>query len=418
MQADTLMQQTDNRIEGRVATYAAHREDWGWQQANALLSWYRANRRILPWREDPTPYHVWLSEIMLQQTRVEAVKAYYARFLETLPDIAALAAAEEDVYLKLWEGLGYYSRVRNLHKAAVMVMEEYGGVMPSTKAELLRLPGIGDYTASAIASIAFGERQVALDGNFLRVWSRMTEYGEDIKTNAAKQDALQFYNILIPDAAVADLLHRENTVPSVQDDQRETGPNAMREGDLHQLELPGTPGEFNQAVMDLGAMICTPNGAPQCGQCPWQADCLAHRDGKELDYPRVAAKKPRPVSNKTVFLIHCHGRIAINKRPARGLLAGLYEFPNAEGFLTRQQAADHVRSLGFEPLRITESVEARHIFTHREWQMRAYEVLVDETIEPPTGPVFLADRKGLDETWSIPSAFAVYKEVVRDQLPE
>lgn len=379
MQTDALMQQTDNRIEGCAAAQVDQRDDQGRQQADALLSWYHENRRILPWREDPTPYHVWLSEIMLQQTRVEAVKAYYARFLAALPDVAALAAAEEDVYLKLWEGLGYYSRVRNLHKAAVMIMEDYGGQMPVTKEGLLHLPGIGDYTASAIASIAFGERQVALDGNFLRVWARMTEYPEDIKAPQARKAALVFYHVRIP----ADV-----------------------------------PGEFNQAVMDLGATICTPNGTPQCAQCPWQTDCAAHDHGRELDYPKVAAKKPRPVSNKTVFLIHCQDRIAIDKRPARGLLAGLYEFPNTEGFLSQQQAAAYVRSLGFEPLRITESVDARHIFTHREWQMRGYEVLVDETIAPPTGPVFLADRKGLDDIYSIPSAFAVYKKIVRDELSE
>ena len=194
-----------------------------------LLDWYDKEGRTLPWRTDPSPYHVWISEIMLQQTRVEAVKGYYERFLRALPDIASLAEAPEDLYLKLWEGLGYYSRVRNLHKAACVIMEEHGGCMPETAAELRKLPGIGPYTSAAIASIAFGERIPAIDGNLLRVFARMTAWQENIKTPASASRAGDYFSGIMP----AD-----------------------------------RPGDFNQALMDLGAMICLPGGLPRCEECP------------------------------------------------------------------------------------------------------------------------------------------------------
>jgi A/G-specific adenine glycosylase len=197
--------------------------------AEPLLIWYDENRRILPWREDPTPYHVWLSEIMLQQTRVEAVRGYYDRFLAALPDIKTLAAAPEDQYLKLWEGLGYYSRVRNLHRAAITLMEDYDGEMPADYDELRSLPGIGPYTAAAIASIAFGKPEPAIDGNLLRVFARLTCYEPNILTPAANREARAFF--------------------------------------LQTMDK-ARPGAFNQALMDLGALICLPNSAPSCGSCP------------------------------------------------------------------------------------------------------------------------------------------------------
>ena len=350
----------------------------------ALLSWYDRNRRILPWREDPTPYHVWLSEIMLQQTRVEAVKKYYLRFTRVLPDIASLSAAPEDVLLKLWEGLGYYSRVRNLQKAAAVMMEKYGGQMPRTKAELLSLPGIGDYTASAIASIAFGECVPAVDGNLLRIFARMTEYGAGIRTETAKTAARRFFAPLMPQER---------------------------------------PGDFNQALMDLGSSVCLPNAAPLCRECPWAEACLAHMHGTESAFPVPEVKKARKISRKTVFVIHYHDKIALRRRPAKGLLAGLYEFPNAEGLLDAEQAAAFVRSLGFEPLRIQPLPPAKHIFTHVEWRMQGMDVLVDETAvlpgehgavsagegEEKPSAVFMADIAQINEKYSIPSAFEVYR---------
>ncbi len=334
-----------------------------------LLRWYRKCRRHLPWREDPAPYHVWLSEIMLQQTRVEAVKGYYARFLAALPDIPALAAAAEDRYLKLWEGLGYYSRVRNLHKAAVEIMEQHGGQMPSDSRSLAKLPGIGPYTAAAIASIAFSERVPAVDGNLLRVYARLETYPADIRTPEAKKLA----------------------------------------GDYFLLRMSGeAPGDFNQALMDLGAAVCLPNAVPSCGACPLSGFCKAFRTGNAPDYPVRTEKKPRPVELHTVFLIHDAEKIALRKRPPHGLLAGLYEYPNVPGSLTEAEALASLKSLGFAPLRIRRLPDAKHIFTHKEWQMRGYEVLADELKPLQSDSVFLADLQALHEKYPIPSAFAYF----------
>ena len=327
------------------------------REQETLLQWYDANRRILPWREDPAPYHVWLSEIMLQQTRVEAVKGYYERFLAALPDIASLAAAEEDVYLKLWEGLGYYSRVRNLHKAAQQVMEQYGGEMPQTAQELRKLAGIGPYTAAAIASIAFGEKVPAVDGNLLRIFARRPAYGE-----------------------------------------------------------------YNQALMDLGATVCLPNGAPHCELCPWSSRCAAHEQKCETAYPVAAPKKARRIDDKTVFLIYYADRLALAKRPSKGLLAGLYEFPNAAGWLSQEEALDFVQGLGFSALQIRPLPEAKHIFSHREWHMTGYEIRADEWQPVPEKKektdVFLASEEEMQEKYSIPSAFSYYVKEIRFGQPE
>ncbi len=349
------------------------------EAALRLLSWYDENRRILPWREDPAPYHVWLSEIMLQQTRVETVREYYARFLARLPDIEALAAAEEDVYLKLWEGLGYYSRVRNLHRAAVQIVEELGGKMPESSDQLQRLSGIGPYTAAAIASICFGERIPAIDGNLLRIFARMTGYEESIKTDRAKKAAREYY-----------LAAFSRT----------------------------RPGDQNQALMDLGAVVCLPRGNPLCERCPWAEDCIAHRRHEEDRYPVPEKAKARPVEKKTVFLVYYDQRLALRKREERGLLAGLYEFPNAEGHLDRSGAAAHLRSLGFDALRIRRLEPARHVFSHREWDMIGYQILADEWVafaegEPKEHELFLADARQLKEVYSIPSAFAAYQKAIR-----
>ncbi len=353
----------------------------------ALLDWYKENRRILPWREDPAPYHVWLSEIMLQQTRVEAVRGYYLRFLKTLPDIAALAAAKEDVYLKLWEGLGYYSRVRNLHKGAVAVMEEYGGEMPHKAAELCRIPGIGPYTAAAIASIAFGECVPAIDGNLLRVFARLTAYGKDIKAEPAKKAARDYYLA------------------------------AMKEFSAEEIRAVSRRcyGDMNQALMDLGAKVCLPNAQPLCGQCPFRDHCAAHAKGIETAFPVMPEKKARKKEDRTVLLIHDADRIALRKRPAKGLLAGLYEYPNTDGSLTEQEAVAYVRGLGFSPLHIRRLPDSKHLFTHKEWHMRGYEILADELEEfesggEAPGSIFLAAIPEIRDIWSVPSAFAAYTD--------
>ena len=347
--------------------------------SQTLLGWYDQNKRDLPWLADPTPYHVWLSEIMLQQTRVEAVRGYYTRFLQELPSIGDLAKADEDLCTKLWEGLGYYSRVRNLRRAAVQIMEEYGGSMPRTSAQLQKLSGIGPYTAAAIASICFDERIPAIDGNLLRVFARMTGYDRDIKAGAARAAAESFYLEWFPRARC---------------------------------------GDCNQALMDLGATVCLPNGTPLCGECPWRDYCRANAEGLQLTLPVVSAKPKRAVEKKTVFLIYYQGRIALRRRPESGLLAGLYEYPCAEGHLSKQEALAHVQSLGFTGVRVSPLPPAKHIFTHKEWHMTGWEVLADEWEDFESGPVkehrvFLASAEDLREVYSVPSAFAKYTRLIR-----
>lgn len=346
--------------------------------AGPLLAWYDQNRRILPWREDPTPYHVWLSEIMLQQTRVEAVRSYYERFLTVLPDIRALAEAPEDQYLKLWEGLGYYSRVRNLHKAAQVIVTEHEGKMPAEYNALCKLPGIGPYTAAAIASIAFGEPVPAIDGNLLRVFARLSFYEENILAPAASKAAWAFYE---------ERIHRER------------------------------PGEFNQALMDLGALICLPNRTPLCDQCPLQDACSAHALGRETEVPFRPAKKKRQIEKMTVLLIHYRDHILLHKRSASGLLAGLYEFPNTSGWLTREEALREVEALGLESVRIRKLPAARHIFSHKEWHMHGYQVFAGDwqAAEEEAGlavrDLFLASTEEIETVWSIPSAFRAYTDI-------
>lgn len=326
----------------------------------ALIGWYDLHGRDLPWRRSPSPYHVWLSEIMLQQTRVETVRGYYRRFIDALPDIAALASADEDTCMKLWEGLGYYSRVRNLHKAALQIMTEHGGGMPSSCKELMKIAGIGPYTAAAIASIVFGERVPAIDGNLLRVFARLSSYPKNIKENAAKKAAHVFFLEYMP---------KER------------------------------PGDFNQALMDLGAMICLPGKNPLCSSCPVNGFCRSFRENKTAYFPLLPPKKSRTTEKRTVFLIHDSGKIAIKKRPKRGLLAGLYEFPNCEGHLNENEAIRYSKNLGFSPIRIQRLASAKHVFTHKEWAMTGYDILTDALDPYPAFPsssakILLADSPG------------------------
>ena len=372
------------------------------EDTKLLLDWYDAERRILPWREDPTPYHVWVSEIMLQQTRVEAVKDYYARFLETLPDVASLAAADEDTYLKLWEGLGYYSRVRNMHKAAVTIMEDYGGEIPGTAKELQKLSGIGEYTAAAIASIAFGQPVSSVDGNLLRVYARRNLYRENIKEPAAKKLAYDYYMERMPEER---------------------------------------PGDYNQALMDLGATVCLPNGEPECARCPWTDLCEAHKQGVELEVPVVPAKKARRVEHRNVYRVHCGDALLLSKRPDTGLLAGLYEFPNdlleppadgtasgkkTAGKLPKKQVAELSKKAldaflsdhDLTPVSVFPLPAAKHIFSHVEWHMTGYDIEVESlktlpaTADPgPAGDgqnLFVSPLSELDR-YSIPNAFDAFK---------
>lgn len=335
-----------------------------------LLAWYDSQKRDLPWRHTSDPYRIWLSEIMLQQTRVEAVKPYYARFLETCPDVATLSALSEERLYKLWEGLGYYSRARNLQKAARTVMEQYGGVMPKTYEELRRLSGIGDYTAGAIASIAYGERVPAIDGNVLRVLARLCASHEDIADPKTKA------------------LWRESLAPLI----------------------PKRAGDFTQAMIELGATVCVPNGEPKCSECPLKDFCDATKNGLTDEIPVRSAKKPRRIEDRTVLIVCDENRIALGKRPPKGLLAGLFEFPNVTGHLAESEALQYLRSIGFDPVRIERIEDSKHIFTHVEWRMIAYRVRITPEFDGQKGGsgLKLIDIDDVREKYAIPSAFSAY----------
>ena len=338
-----------------------------------LLLWYNTRSRDLPWRKTGDPYRIWVSEIMLQQTRVEAVVRYYERFIGELPDIEKLAQCAEERLLKLWEGLGYYSRVRNMQKAAILICEQYSGRMPDEASELKKLPGIGDYTAGAIASIAYGKAEPAVDGNLIRVLSRIASLKTDFSSQKAKKSLTEMLRSL--------------TVPKDE-----------------------SWGNLNQAFMDLGATVCLPNSAPLCTECPIADYCSAHQTGEELLYPVRPGKKARRELNMTVMLIHSGDYFVIRKRPARGLLANLYEFPNTDGFLNEDETIRYVEKMtGTYALRIRRIREAKHIFSHVEWHMRGYEIYVSspsETVDLPE--VIYADASEIEQKYPIPSAFSAY----------
>ncbi len=328
-----------------------------------LLSWYPSHKRDLPWRRDRDPYHVWVSEIMLQQTRVEAVKGYYQRFLQTLPTVQALAACPEEVLLKLWEGLGYYNRVRNMQKAARQIMEQHGGEFPQQYDEIRSLSGIGDYTAGAISSICFGLPTPAVDGNVLRVAARVCEDYRNILSTDYKREVT---------ASLADVYPAGEAA-----------------------------GMLTQALMELGATVCVPGGTPHCGDCPLAGLCMANAADAVLKLPVREKKQTRRLEEKTVFVLECDGKIAIRKRPDTGLLASMWELPHAEGFLSEQEAVSWADAQGCRVERLEKTIARRHIFTHIEWQMQGVFLHCKQL-----SPAFVwADVQELDEVYSLPTAF-------------
>ena len=341
-----------------------------------LLAWHRENARDLPWRHTEDPYRIWVSEIMLQQTRVAAVLGYYARFLEAFPTVETLASADEERLMKLWEGLGYYSRARNLQKAAKEVVAMGG--FPDTYAGLLALPGIGDYTASAIAAAAFGRREPAVDGNVLRVAARLTDCHGDILDSKTKGAVRAGLAAVMP----------ENTAD---------------------IRI------FNQAMMELGAVVCVPNGTAKCEECPLGQFCLARKHGTVEELPVKAPKKARTIEQRTVLVIQDGASTAIRKRPDTGLLAGLYELPNVEGLLTKKAALAQVKDMGLEPLRIEALPDAKHIFSHIEWRMCAYRIAVSSLEEAPGEKFLFADKRESDKKYAIPSAFRAYTRYMKEE---
>lgn len=382
--------------------------------AEPLLRWFHSEKRALPWREEPTPYRVWVSEIMLQQTRVEAVKPYFERFVAALPDVRTLARADENTLMKLWEGLGYYSRARHLQSAARLICSDHGGEIPAHFDGLLALPGIGRYTAGAVASIAFGERRPAVDGNVLRVIMRLL-------------------------ACPADIL-------------KESTKRAVEEALI--TRLPEDAGNFNQALMELGALICLPRGAARCPSCPLERLCLAKEANLQAELPQKTPPKRRRTEKLTIFLLAKNDKIALQKRPAQGLLAGLWGFPAMEGHLKKKEAEEALQAIGLIPAKLHALPTAQHIFSHITWQMVGWRVelaeplseggtsvptsapassesttpnarpkslLLQEAASPydiqkKTPPLLWATAREIADTYSVPAAYRSYFPYIRSSV--
>lgn len=330
-----------------------------------LLAWYKKEARDLPWRKDPTPYKVLISELMLQQTRVDTVIPYFIRFIGEIPDIQALSAVDDEKLLKLWQGLGYYSRAVRLKKAAQIIIGQFGGQIPSGTEELLTLPGIGAYTAGAVASIAFGIPVPAVDGNVLRIAARLAAC-RDAGSLKAKKQTEEFVRTLIS---------------------------------------PESAGDFNQALMDLGAGICLP-GEPKCAECPVRACCDAYRLGIVSEIPVSGIKKERKIENKTVLIVSANGRFALRKRKGSGLLANLWEFPNLDGTLTGEQCVEYLNTLDLTVKEMKALKPSKHIFTHLEWHMTGYFIL-SEWVQNPSDWIW-ATKEEISRQYSIPTAFKSY----------
>lgn len=341
---------------------------------DALLRWYDAHGRDLPWRRTEDPYAIWLSEIMLQQTQVQTVIPYYHRFLETLPRIEDLAVADDELLHKLWEGLGYYRRAASLKKAASVLVSDYQGELPDRYQALLKLPGIGPYTAGAIASIAYGERVAAVDGNLMRILARL--YGDEtpLGDDRAGKHFRPLAQALVP-------AHR--------------------------------PGDFNQALMDLGASICRANGRPLCEACPLAPYCIACREDRVMALPKRRARKSRSEEHKTVLVLRHEDAVYLEKRPPRGLLASLWQFALLDGPYGFTALETVLAGRGWQIASITALPQATHLFTHRQWFLEGYLIRLRER---PALPGQWITRRALIEEYPIPSAFRVYREALLEDL--
>jgi len=329
-----------------------------------LTEWYKKNARDLPWRKNTDAYRVWVSEIMLQQTRVDTVIAYYERFMRIFPTMNALAEGSEEQLLKLWEGLGYYARARNLQKAAKIICEKYQGIFPSQYDKILALPGIGAYTAGAISSIAFEKPVAAVDGNVLRVITRLTQDNHDITDEKFKKKITQQLNQIYPLKAC---------------------------------------GIFTQSLMELGAVVCVPNGMPKCEECPLKQLCGAYTSHTPLAFPVKKKKAARKIEQKTVLLLNTKNQIALHKRAAGGLLGGMWELPNLEGTKSIEELTEWLREQGLTAVSIKKGVKKKHIFTHIEWHMDSY--IVDcENVSNAASFVW-SNKDELENKYALPTAF-------------
>lgn len=336
------------------------------KMTNPVIKWYQQNKRDLPWRKEKNPYHIWLSEIMLQQTRIEAVKQYYERFLEQIPNIQVLAEVEEQKLLKLWEGLGYYNRARNLKKSAQIIQEKYNGEMPKTYQELVQLPGIGEYTAGAISSIAYDEKVPAVDGNVLRVVSRVIGSKRDVLERTTKREMTQKLQEIMPKQA----------------------------------------GDFNEGLMELGELICVPNGEPLCEKCPLKEICVAKNKNLTSYIPVRNQKVKRKKEEKTVFLLEFGGEIAIRKREETGLLANMYEFPNIDKKINKKEIETVLQNWSLTVKRMKKIGTHHHVFSHIEWDMTGYKIEVNKK-----NKIFTWIKKeDILEKYPIPGAFIPFRE--------
>lgn len=326
-----------------------------------LEPWYKENKRDLPWRKDRDPYHIWISEIMLQQTRVEAVKGYYTRFISELPQITDLANCPDDTLNKLWEGLGYYSRAKNLKRAAKQIVTQYNGAFPSDHSTLLSLPGIGEYTAGAIASIAFSQPKAAVDGNVMRVISRILNDNTPIDSLSFRKEVRVALEHIYPEDA----------------------------------------GSFTQALMELGATICGPNKEPACQLCPCKAICTGYLSGNAKNLPTKSPKKEKRSENITLWILECDGKYAISQRDSVGLLANLWQFPNESGLLSPEEAIKYLSDKGIHVSDILMQLDKVHVFTHIRWNMRGYYLKVRKMNEAYRWMT----KEEIDASIPLPTAF-------------
>ena len=334
------------------------------QLSDALLRFHQENPRNLPWRKDPSPYHVWVSEIMLQQTRVETVKGYFERFMACLPDVAALARSNEDLCLKLWEGLGYYSRVRNLRKAAMEIVKKHRGEIPCEVSDLKRLPGIGEYTASAIAAIAFHAKEVAVDGNLVRIYARL--FARPLDPGSPKDRRL------------------------------------VALGFAEQMDID--PAIFNETLMDIGQLQCLPNGKPLCSTCPLRGFCIAHQREEEQKYPLAKKKTKRKTEERTILILTKQNRVYLEKRPEEGLLSSLYQPMNLLGRWKEEGIRDYLEKKGYVLGSFENLGGAKHIFSHVEWHMTGWKI---EVLASPKDALFVTQYEKETE-YSVPSAFNAF----------
>ncbi len=347
------------------------------QDIQNLLLWYQQNKRDLPWRANTEPYRVWISEIMAQQTRISAVIPYFNRFVQRVPDIKSLANLPQDELMKLWEGLGYYSRARNLQAAAKTVVEKYDGVFPSDYNDILSLPGIGEYTASAIGSISFGIPTPVVDGNVLRVFCRYLNDFSDIASPKTKKNIYSFLQTVIPQHC---------------------------------------PGDFNQAIMELGALVCVPNSVPDCDVCPIKNGCQAKKNNNWDVLPVKSAKSPRKEEDYTVVLICCEDRILLKKRKSTGLLADLYQYVLLDGDLSKEQLLPFLKDKNISAQDIKPIGKTKHIFTHKQWNMSGYLVTTDD-FDGFDGYTFV-NLSELTKQYPLPSAFKLYTDFIKEYQNE